>query len=40
MKELLEGKDFQFDAFIVDCFAKMLENKPEYLEEEIGEYYK
>jgi HD-GYP domain-containing protein (c-di-GMP phosphodiesterase class II) len=38
LKELLEGKGQQFDAYIVDCFARMLENHPEYLEQEIGEY--
>ena len=37
-KELLNGKGHQFDAYIVDCFVRMLENHPEYLEQEIGEY--
>jgi len=40
IKELNAGKGLQFDAYIVECFVRMLEKHPEYLEEEIGEYFK
>jgi putative nucleotidyltransferase with HDIG domain len=37
LAELSAGKGLQFDAYIVDCFARLLAGRPELLEQEIGE---